>query len=101
MKEDILALVEELDEDGSGELDFDEFVELQKRLKSKAAEREESAAPYFNQKQLEGFRETFNTFGGADDGAIDADELALIYASMGVHMTRKDVQRVVEEVSKA
>jgi len=70
-----------------------------KRMEALQKEREDKHKPYFTQRQLEGFRDNFNAFGG-DDGIIDAKELADVYASLGMNVTMQYVAAVVAEVDE-
>ena len=82
-------LISELDQDGDGELSFEEFAEyFQQNLDMEAEDPEET------------IKSMFSIFDRNDDGDITTGEFTAILQKLGSSLTLDDIQAVVDEVDK-
>ena len=86
-EEELNGIVMEIDIDGSGTIDFDEFVAL---MKDKALEVDVDSD----------IREAFRMFDRNKDGYIDMSELSKMFALVGGLFTRDEMEEFMTEADK-
>jgi len=89
-KEELDEIIEEVDEDGSGSIDFEEFLVMMVRLlkEDQAGKSEEELA------------ECFRIFDKNGDGMIDRDEFAEIIRSTGETVTEAEIDELLNDGDK-
>ena len=85
--EQLEECIEAVDGDGSGSVDFDEFLELM-RKKTKEAEDEHE------------FREAFRVFDKNNRGVIDVADLKLIFQTLDPDMPEEEIDAMITEVDE-
>ncbi|KAJ8265232.1 hypothetical protein COCON_G00143310 [Conger conger] len=89
-REELDEIIEEVDEDGSGTIDFEEFlVMMVRQLKEDQAGKSE-----------EELAECFRVFDKNADGYIDRDEFALIIRSSGESITEEEIDELLKDGDK-
>ncbi|XP_078092521.1 troponin C, skeletal muscle-like [Mustelus asterias] len=89
-REELDAIIEEVDEDGSGTIDFEEFlVMMVRQMKEEAKGKSE-----------EELAEFFRVFDQNADGFIDRDELKEIIMTGGEHVTDDEIDELMKEGDK-
>jgi len=83
-EEELKDIMNDLDENGDGHMDFDEFVLMMDRRMSVNS-------------QVDEIKATFNFFDKKGDGKIDFDELKEGLCGLGEDVTDKDVQDMIKE----
>uniref|UniRef100_A0A8C5V2E0 Troponin C, skeletal muscle n=1 Tax=Microcebus murinus TaxID=30608 RepID=A0A8C5V2E0_MICMU len=99
-KEELDAIIEEVDEDGerarsglglsSGTIDFEEFLVMMVRQMKEDAKG----------KSEEELAECFRIFDKNADGYIDAEELAEIFRASGEHVTEEEIESLMKDGDK-
>ncbi|XP_026643075.1 troponin C, skeletal muscle [Microtus ochrogaster] len=89
-KEELDAIIEEVDEDGSGTIDFEEFLVMMVRQMKEDAKG----------KSEEELAECFRIFDRNADGYIDAEELAEIFRASGEHVTDEEIESLMKDGDK-
>ncbi|XP_032829216.1 troponin C, skeletal muscle-like isoform X1 [Petromyzon marinus] len=89
-KEELDAIIEEVDEDGSGTIDFEEFLVMMVRQM-----KEESAGQ--TEEQL---AEAFRILDRNSDGYIDRDELKDILMSTGENVSEMEMDELMKDGDK-
>ena len=85
--EELGDMINEVDIDGNGTLDFAEFCNLQARqMKDKNQEQE--------------LEERFKLFDRDGNGLIDRDELATVMRQLGEKLTDEEIDEMIEEADK-
>ncbi|AWP09159.1 Troponin C [Scophthalmus maximus] len=89
-REELDEIIEEVDEDGSGTIDFEEFLVMMVRLlkEDQAGKSEEELA------------ECFRVFDKNGDGYIDREEFALIIRSTGEPISEDEVDELMKDGDK-
>uniref|UniRef100_A0A4W3JMZ5 Troponin C, skeletal muscle n=2 Tax=Callorhinchus milii TaxID=7868 RepID=A0A4W3JMZ5_CALMI len=89
-REELDAIIEEVDEDGSGTIDFEEFlVMMVRQLKEEAKGKSE-----------EELAECFRVFDTNADGYIDRDELKEILMTAGEPITDEEIDELLRDGDK-
>ena len=86
-EEELNGIIMEIDIDGSGTVDFDEFVSL---MKDKALEVDVD----------NDIREAFRMFDRNKDGYIDMSELRKMFALVGGLFSREEIEEFMMEADK-
>uniref|UniRef100_A0A8D2KZ27 Calglandulin n=1 Tax=Varanus komodoensis TaxID=61221 RepID=A0A8D2KZ27_VARKO len=89
-KEELDAIIEEVDEDGSGTIDFEEFLVMMVRQMKEDAKG----------KTEEELAECFRIFDRNADGYLDADELVEIFRVSGENVTEDEIQELMRDGDK-
>ena len=85
--EELADMINEVDIDGNGTLDFEEFCNLQARqMKDKNQEQE--------------LQERFKLFDRDGNGLIDRDELATVMRQLGEKLTEEEIDEMIDEADK-
>ena len=84
---ELLDMVREVDEDGSGNIEFNEFVALMASSNKKLDSKFE-------------MNEAFRVFDQDNDGAITRDELRRVFKSIGCSLTEEECEMMIREVDK-
>ena len=79
--------IEAVDADGSGWIDFDEFLALMAR-KTKEAEDEQE------------FREAFRVFDKGNKGQIETGDLKVIFKALDPDMSDEEIEAIITEVDE-
>eukprot|EP01124_Arcella_intermedia_P035035 TRINITY_DN8826_c0_g1_i1.p1 TRINITY_DN8826_c0_g1~~TRINITY_DN8826_c0_g1_i1.p1 ORF type:complete len:262 (-),score=83.06 TRINITY_DN8826_c0_g1_i1:35-799(-) len=102
-----------VDKDGSGTLDFEEFLELydklltdpqipeEMKLNAKQTETEKKkkiVIPEITEEQRASYRQTFDMFDTDKSGAIDAKELGAVMTKLGVKMKTSQLKKMIKAV---
>jgi len=83
-EDELNDIMHDLDADGDGHMDFDEFVVMMDRRMSIGS-------------QLDEMRVTFSFFDKNGDGKIDCNELKEVLSKLGEDISEKDVRDMVQE----
>ena len=83
--QDLKDMVSEVDADGSGEIEFQEFLSMMAK-KNKGQDTEEQE-----------LREAFKVFDKDGNGSINAEELKSVMESLGETLTDEEINEMVEE----
>ncbi|XP_058033950.1 troponin C, skeletal muscle isoform X2 [Ahaetulla prasina] len=89
-KEELDAIIEEVDEDGSGTIDFEEFLVMMVRQMKEDAKG----------KSEEELAECFRIFDRNADGFLDAEELVEIFQLSGERVTEEEIQELMRDGDK-
>uniref|UniRef100_A0AAY5KZ38 Troponin C, skeletal muscle n=1 Tax=Esox lucius TaxID=8010 RepID=A0AAY5KZ38_ESOLU len=89
-REELDEIIEEVDEDGSGTIDFEEFLVMMVRLlkEDQAGKSEEELA------------ECFRVFDKNADGYIDREEFAIIIRSTGEQISEEEIDELLKDGDK-
>jgi len=86
-KEELKEILEEIDEDGSGEIEFGEFCQL--------------CAKFLNEEPDEAeLKEVFLCFDKEGSGFITTDQLRKIIGELDPHMTSEDLDGIIDEIDE-
>ncbi|XP_063321140.1 troponin C, skeletal muscle-like [Pelmatolapia mariae] len=89
-REELDEIIEEVDEDGSGTIDFEEFLVMMVRLM-----KEDQAG-----KSEEELADCFRVFDKNGDGYIDREEFALIIRSTGEAISEEEIDELLKDGDK-
>lgn len=84
LETDLRGMVKEVDQDGNGSIEFNEFLLMMAR-KLKAADGEEE------------MYHAFKVFDKNDDGFITFDELKRVMCSIGERLTDEEIEDMIKE----
>lgn len=79
-EKDVVDMVENIDTNGDGLIDFDEFCKLFDPKSSRDEEEEEEEE---EEREIGDWKEAFDVFDGNRDGVITVEELGLVLSSLG------------------
>lgn len=83
-EEEIKDMMREVDADGNGEIDFDEFVTMMSQ-KMQSQDKDEE------------IKEAFKVFDRDGDGKISKHELYLVMKALGENLTEDEVEEMIKE----
>jgi len=86
-EDEVLELVMEVDLNGDGTIDFQEFLQMMKKKSSEAD-------------QMEDLRDAFRMFDRNKDGYIDLIELRKVTSLMGATLSSSEIQEFMKEADK-
>ena len=92
--EEVLHMMEFVDDDGSGEIDFDEFVNLMER----SINNETAKVLKENNETSRDWRTAFDIFDADRDGLLSADDLASSLKSFGRILSKSEAQAMIDDV---
>ena len=94
VRQQIADIEEFVDDDGSGEIDFDEFVKLMER----STNTENAKAIQENKEISRDWRTAFDIFDADRDGLLSAEDLASSLKSFGRVLSRAEAQAMIDDV---
>jgi len=92
-KQELDEVIEEIDEDGSGQIEFEEFLVLAKKFMTE--DEDEDAGEL--EKEL---KEAFRLYDKEGNGYITTDVLKTILAALDSSLQSKDLDDIIEEVDE-
>jgi len=92
--EEVLHMIDFVDDDGSGELDFNEFVNLMERSVNK----ENGKVLEENNVVSRDWRTAFDTFDADRDGFLSADDLVISFKSFGRSISKSEAQAMMNDI---
>merc|ERR1712029_807690 len=84
---EVADMINQVDKDGTGSLDFPEFL-MMMCLKADAENAEDE------------IREAFQVFDGDGNGFINRQELACVMSNLGLELTSEEVQSMIDEADQ-
>ena len=90
-KEELTEILEEIDEDGSGEIEFEEFCQLCAKFLIEEPDEETM------KKEL---KEAFRVYDKEANGFITTDQLREIIAELDARLTSEDLDGIIEEIDE-
>ena len=90
-KEELKEILEEIDEDGSGEIEFEEFCQLCAKFLIEEPDEETM------KKEL---KEAFRVYDKEANGFITTDQLREIIAELDARLTSEDLDGIIEEIDE-
>jgi len=88
-EQELRDMINEVDSDGNGEIDFDEFLDLlMKKLDGSGGDPEQE------------MREAFRIFDKDNNGTIDKEELKEVMAQLGENLTDQEVEQMMAEADE-
>jgi len=90
-KEELKEILEEIDEDGSGEIEFEEFCQLCAKFLIEEPDEETMKAE---------LKEAFRVFDKEATGFITTDQLREIIAELDQRLTAEDLDGIIEEIDE-
>jgi len=94
------GLTKKVNEDGSGNLDFDEYWLLAARLDDRGALRLPSAADAMSSARIDQLREIFHKFDYTGEEIILTGDLKAVIHALGVVLTRVELEEVIQETDE-
>eukprot|EP01083_Nonionella_stella_P221677 791733_1 len=88
-KKDVKKMIKAIDENGDGQIDLDEFIQL---LNTKRK------GKYANMTYEQELKQAFQIFDSDRNGEIDADELATIMKALGEKLSKQDIEFMIKSV---
>jgi Ca2+-binding EF-hand superfamily protein len=98
------ALLREMDEDGSGEISFEEFLQLMRRfldeadIEAQKKERDVVERVGFSTEEVAMWRQIFLKFDQDDSGEYDMDETRILLRAVGVQMNYRQEQEMFKRL---
>lgn len=90
-KEELKEIIEEIDEDGSGEIEFEEFCQLCAKFLIEEPDEETMKAE---------LKEAFRVYDKEANGFITTDQLREIIAELDQRLTSEDLDGIIEEIDE-
>merc|ERR1711937_185504 len=90
-KEELKEILEEIDEDGSGEIEFAEFCQLCAKFLIEEPDEETMKAE---------LKEAFRVYDKEANGFITTDQLREIIAELDTRLTSEDLDGIIEEIDE-
>jgi|ERR1719177_107341 len=90
-KEELKEILEEIDEDGSGEIEFGEFCQLCAKFLIEEPDEETMKAE---------LKEAFRVYDKEANGFITTDQLREIIAELDTRLTSEDLDGIIEEIDE-
>merc|ERR1712236_56846 len=90
-KEELKEILEEIDEDGSGEIEFGEFCQLCAKFLVEEPDEETMKAE---------LKEAFRVYDKEANGFITTDQLREIIAELDTRLTSEDLDGIIEEIDE-
>ncbi|XP_074567121.1 calmodulin-like [Curcuma longa] len=91
-------MINEVDADGNGAIDFPEFLNLMARKMKDTIDRQAGMAEQLTDDQIAEFKEAFSLFDKDGDGCITTKELGTVMRSLGQNPTEAELQDMINEV---
>ncbi|KAL8026355.1 hypothetical protein ABFX02_14G021200 [Erythranthe guttata] len=91
-EKELRDMINEVDSDGNGTIDFDEFLNLMTAKKMQVSD-------VLNEEQIVEFQEAFTTFDKDGDGSITIEDLARMMRCLDqINLTEKDLRGIINEI---
>merc|ERR1712158_190644 len=90
-KEELQDILEEIDEDGSGEIEFSEFCQLCAKFLVEEPDEDTMKAE---------LKEAFRIYVKHADGFITTDQLREIISELDARLTKEDLDGIIEEIDE-
>ena len=90
-KEELKEILEEIDEDGSGEIEFEEFCQLCAKFLIEEPDEETMKTE---------LKEAFRVYDKEANGFITTDQLREIIAELDTRLTKEDLDGIIEEIDE-
>jgi Ca2+-binding EF-hand superfamily protein len=90
-KEELKEILEEIDEDGSGEIEFEEFCQLCAKFLIEEPDEETMKAE---------LKEAFRVYDKEANGFITTDQLREIISELDQRLTAEDLDGIIEEIDE-
>merc|ERR1712141_779686 len=90
-KEELKEILEEIDEDGSGEIEFEEFCQLCAKFLIEEPDDETMKAE---------LKEAFRVYDKEANGFITTDTLREIISELDTRLTKEDLDGIIEEIDE-
>ena len=90
-KEELKEILEEIDEDGSGEIEFEEFCQLCAKFLIEEPDEETMKTE---------LKEAFRVYDKEANGFITTDQLREIIAELDQRLTKEDLDGIIEEIDE-
>merc|ERR1712080_807843 len=90
-KEELKEILEEIDEDGSGEIEFEEFCQLCAKFLIEEPDEETMKAE---------LKEAFRVYDKEANGFITTDTLREIISELDTRLTKEDLDGIIEEIDE-
>jgi len=90
-KEELADILEEIDEDGSGEIEFGEFCQLCAKFLVEEPDEDTMKAE---------LKEAFRIYDKKADGFITTDQLREIISELDARLTKEDLDGIIEEIDE-
>ena len=81
-------MINEIDEDGNGTVEFNEFLVMMVKKSDPNADKEQE------------LKESFRVFDKNGDGFISAEELKLVMSRLGEELTDQELEEMISEADK-
>lgn len=95
-EDEIQEMINQVDIDGNGTVDFNEFLRMMSRSRSRNAKNDEER----KLSEEEEMRQAFKVFDIDGNGVIDAQELRLTMRNLGENLTDEDVKAMIRAADK-
>lgn len=84
---EIQKMINQMDQDGNGEVDFEEFVNIM-------------GAQFYRKYTLEEIKAVFEYFDGDGNGSIEVKELKSAFSRLGKNFTDHQIEKMIKSVDK-
>lgn len=92
-KDDVKGMIQQVDVDGNGTIDFDEFLQMMSKWQT---QRSRSSAVDQSRSEEDEMRQAFRVFDIDGNGLIDERELLQTMRNLGENLTEKDVKAMIK-----
>ena len=98
--DELKKMLAEVDADGSGEIDFDEFIVLVKKVAKKKEEEIDDSDDddAISDDQRAKLKAAFDSFDADNSGSMDTSELSVLMRRMGYEPSDDELKKVLAEV---
>ena len=102
--EELLATINDVDADGSGSIDFNEFRTMMQGVKGGGGRKSRrlvfgrSVCGVISTDQIAAFKEAFSVFDIDGDGTVNSGELGTVMQSLGENLSEKEIQQMISGV---
>lgn len=95
--QEITGMIESVDADGNGTVDFNEFLRMMSQSRSYRRQNSEATRKRSEEEEM---RQAFRIFDIDGNGYIDAKELKITMCNLGEDLTDRDVKRMMKSADK-
>merc|ERR1719379_200528 len=94
-KEQLAEIIREVDKDGSGEIEFDEYCNMMVKLTG--VRKRINAREYVQKTDIDSYRAAFNGFDTSGDGTISSQELDRLLRKMDIVLRVDQVEALLQK----